>query len=156
MSDLVKELSDKLRARQYKLVTAESCTGGMIAAAITDLAGSSDVFDRGFVTYSNQAKIDSLGVLPSTLEQHGAVSEETAIAMAKGALKKSQAMISVSVTGIAGPDGGTDTKPVGLVYIGFASNDVSAQAKAFHFEGSREEIRSQTVQQALRELISIL
>lgn len=156
MSDLVKELSEKLRARQYKLVTAESCTGGMIAAAITDMAGSSDVFERGYVTYSNQAKVDCLGVMPSILEQHGAVSEETAIAMAKGALRKSQAMISVSVTGIAGPGGGTDTKPVGLVYIGCASNDVSANAKAFNFEGSREKIRNQTVEQALRELISIL
>lgn len=156
MSDLVKALSDKLRARQYKLVTAESCTGGMIAAAITDMAGSSDIFDRGYVTYSNQSKIDSLGVLPETLKQHGAVSEETAIEMAKGALQHSQADVSVSVTGIAGPSGGTDTKPVGLVYIGYTAKGVAPQAKAFNFEGSREEVRTQTVEQALRELISIL
>ena len=157
MSDLVEQLSEKLRAKKWKLVTAESCTGGMIATAITDKAGSSDVFDRGFVTYSNQAKIDNLGVDEATLQKHGAVSQETAIEMAKGALENSQANVSVSVTGIAGPGGGTPQKPVGLVYIGYGLKGGVVQAKAFNFSGqNREEVRLNTTRAALQELLSIL
>lgn len=156
MSDLVEQLSDKLRIKKWKLVTAESCTGGMIATAITDKAGSSEVFDRGFVTYSNQAKIDCLGVLEKTLEQHGAVSMETAEEMAQGALENSGANIAVSVTGIAGPDGGSEEKPVGLVYIGTAVENGGVIAKSFHFEGSRGDIRQQTVEQALTELLKLV
>jgi len=155
--DLVIQLSDKLRERDWKLVTAESCTGGMIATAITDKAGSSAVFDRGFVTYSNQAKMDCLGVSDKTLKNHGAVSMETATEMADGALENSEAQISVSVTGIAGPDGGTPQKPVGLVYIGFGIKGGITQAKGYNFTGiSREDVRLQSTRQALKILLSVL
>lgn len=156
MSDLVDQLFDKLKEHEWKLVTAESCTGGMIAAVITDKPGSSDFFERGFVTYSNEAKMDSLGVAEETLKTHGAVSEETAIEMAEGALKNSLANVSVSVTGIAGPDGGTPAKPVGLVYIGYGLKGGVAQATAHQFAGNREEIRLQTVREALKHLLSTL
>jgi len=155
--DLVDKLSEKLRERKWKLVTAESCTGGMIATAITDKAGSSEIFDRGFVTYSNQAKMDCLDVSAQTLKKFGAVSQETAIEMAKGALKNSEANMAVSVTGIAGPDGGTPQKPVGLVHIGYGLKGGVTQAKTCNFSGlSREEVRLNTTQQALKILISIL
>lgn len=155
--DLVAQLSDKLREREWKLVTAESCTGGMIATAITDKAGSSDVFDRGFVTYSNQAKMDHLNVQAETLKKHGAVSMETAEEMANGALENSEAQIAVSVTGIAGPSGGTPQKPVGLVYIGFGIKGGVTQAKGFNFTGeTREDIRLQSTRQALKILLSVL
>jgi nicotinamide-nucleotide amidase len=157
MSDLVDKLSQRLREREWKLVTAESCTGGMIATAITDKAGSSDIFDRGYVTYSNQAKIDCLGVSEKTLQKFGAVSMETAEEMAKGALDHSDANISVSVTGIAGPGGGTAQKPVGLVYIGYGLKGGVVQARAFNFTGkNREEVRLETTRAAINELLSIL
>lgn len=155
--DLVEQASDILREREWKLVTAESCTGGMIATAITDKAGSSDIFDRGFVTYSNQAKMDCLNVSAETLKQHGAVSMETAEEMAKGALNNSNANVAISVTGIAGPSGGTPQKPIGLVYIGFGIKGGVTQAKGFNFSGeTREDIRLQSTKQALKELLSIL
>lgn len=155
--DLVDQLSEKLRAREWKLVTAESCTGGMIATAITDKAGSSEVFDRGFVTYSNQAKMDCLNVSAETLKKFGAVSQETAIEMAKGALKNSEANMAISVTGIAGPDGGTPQKPVGLIHIGYGLKGGVTQAKTCNFSGmSREEVRLNTTREALKILISIL
>ena len=155
--DLVDQLSEKLRNRKWKLVTAESCTGGMIATAITDKAGSSEVFDRGFVTYSNQAKIDCLNVSADTLKKFGAVSKETAIEMANGALKNSNANISIAVTGIAGPGGGTPQKPVGLVHIGFGLKGGVTQAKTFNFSGmSREDVRLNTTRQAFKILLSIL
>ena len=157
MQDLVKEVSEKLRKKGWMLVTAESCTGGMIAAAMTDLSGSSSVFERGFVTYSNQAKMDCLGVSPETLKKYGAVSQQTAIEMAQGALDNSQAKVSIAVTGIAGPDGGTPQKPVGLIYIGYAIKGGIVQAKAFNFSGmSRDELRQKTAQQALKTVLSIL
>lgn len=152
MQELVKELSDKLRDKKWMLVTAESCTGGMIASAITNLAGSSAVFDCGFVTYSNDAKMDHLGVKKQTLKDHGAVSSQTAEEMAQGALKNSNAQLAVSVTGIAGPDGGSEEKPVGLVYIGIATKE-NVVAHHRQCEGSRTEIRQQTVEEALRLLI---
>jgi nicotinamide-nucleotide amidase len=113
-------LLDLLRARELKLATAESCTGGLIAAILTEVPGSSDVFERGFVTYSNEAKTEMLGVPAALIKEHGAVSEEVARAMAEGALRNSRADIAVSVTGVAGPDGGSAEKPVGLVHLAAA------------------------------------
>lgn len=156
MSDLVDKLSDKLFEKKWMLSTAESCTGGMISASITCKAGSSNIFDRGFVTYSNEAKMDMLDVKKETLTEFGAVSEETAIEMAKGALKNSNANIAVSVTGIAGPTGGTKDKPVGLVYIGYGLKGGVVQATKHNFTGNREEIRSKTTKEALKHLRSII
>lgn len=156
MHSLVEELSLLLAQKNMRLVTAESCTGGMIAAAMTDRSGSSAIFDRGFITYSNQSKSDLLGVNVQTLEIFGAVSESTAKEMAEGALRNSQAEIAVSVTGIAGPTGGTDEKPVGLVYIGIAIKDKSAHVTKNLFEGDRTTIRQATVEKALELLIEKL
>lgn len=155
VSDLVERLSTKLREANMKMATAESCTGGMIAAAMTDLAGSSDIFERGFVTYSNDAKTELLDVLPDILQEHGAVSSQTAKAMVQGALNHSHADIAVSVTGIAGPGGGTDEKPVGLVYIGYGIKD-KIQSAEHHFDGNRTAIRQQTVEAALTHLLNYL
>lgn len=154
--DLVDKLFAKLEKKSWMVVTAESCTGGMIATAITEKPGSSAYFERGFVTYSNQAKMDCLGVSPDTLEKYGAVSAQTAVEMAEGALENSQAKVAVSVTGVAGPGGGTPQKPVGLVHIGFAIRGGIAQSKAFNFNGgNRQEIRLQTTRAALQILLSI-
>ena len=131
------------------LVTAESCTGGLIAKMITDLAGSSSILERGYITYSNQSKTELLDVPASILKEHGAVSQETARHMAAGALKNSKAQIALSVTGIAGPGGGTDEKPVGLVYIGYAQEGQQSIAHEFHFIGERSDIREQTSRAAL-------
>lgn len=131
--------------------TAESCTGGGIIAALTDIPGSSAVVDRGFVTYSNEAKRDMLGVSADTLEWHGAVSEETAREMAEGALERSRAGIALSVTGIAGPDGGSEEKPVGLVWIGMARAGRPVIAKRHQFANlGREFIRQETIRAALQ------
>jgi nicotinamide-nucleotide amidase len=139
-----------LRARGWKLATAESCTGGLIAATFTEVAGASDVFDRGFVTYSNAAKLGDLGVDFETLHRYGAVSAEVAEAMAAGALRASAADVAIAVTGIAGPGGGTAEKPVGLVYIGWASRGKPAAAREFRFKDQgRAAIRTQTVIEAL-------
>lgn len=155
--DLAEQLIEKLKRKKWMLVTAESCTGGMIATAITDKAGSSAVFERGFVTYSNQSKIDCLGVSESTLKKYGAVSMQVAEEMAKGALENSQAKVSIAVTGIAGPDGGTPQKPVGLVYIGYGIKGGVVQAKAFNFTNlSRGEVRLNTTKEAIKILLSIL
>ncbi len=151
--DLVNTVSTILRDRGLMLVTAESCTGGLIAKLITDLAGSSDIFERGFVTYSNQAKMDLLGVPENILNEYGAVSEQTALHMAVGALKNSRADIAISVTGIAGPGGGTDEKPVGLVYIGYARKGNNAFASEHHFKGDRTNIREQTAIAALNLIL---
>lgn len=155
--DLVEQLVEKLKHKKWKLVSAESCTGGMISTAITDKAGASAVFERGFVTYSNQSKIDCLGVSPATLKKYGAVSMQVAEEMAQGALDHSEAKVSITVTGIAGPDGGTPQKPVGLVYIGYGIKGGIVQAKAFNFTNkSREEVRLHTTKQAFKILLSIL
>jgi nicotinamide-nucleotide amidase len=144
--------------KNMKLVTAESCTGGMIAAAITDIAGSSNVFDRGFVTYSNLAKTDQLGVPAELIVRHGAVSEPVAIAMAEGALRHSAADIAISVTGVAGPGGGTAAKPVGLVYFGYSDSSGTKSEMKLFGNLSRREIRQQAVRFAfqfiLRQLVS--
>lgn len=145
------ELLEFLRERQLMLATAESCTGGMIAGTLTEVAGSSDVVDRGFVTYSNEAKQDMLGIPPALIREHGAVSEPVAVAMAEGALRNSRADIAVSVTGVAGPGGGTDTKPVGLVHIACARRGKATihQRHVFADRG-RGWIRQETVAQAFR------
>ena len=147
------ELIDILKSQGLKLALAESCTGGMIAASITDVSGSSAVLERGYVTYSNQSKIDCLGVSKATLANHGAVSAETAKEMAAGALNNSRADIALSVTGIAGPDGGTTEKPVGLVYFGLARRNLqNVQTFTAKFEGDRHEIRQNAAQFALNAI----
>ncbi|MCB9964094.1 MAG: CinA family protein [Rhodospirillales bacterium] len=153
LSDLVEQVSDALTRTGRSLVTAESCTGGLIAKLMTDRAGSSTIFDRGFVTYSNDSKIELLDVSPETLATYGAVSAQTAEEMARGALKNSNATLAVSITGIAGPDGGSAQKPVGLVYIGIADAGHIA-AKECHFSGSRAEIRIQSAATALSLILS--
>jgi nicotinamide-nucleotide amidase len=139
-----------------KIVTAESCTGGLIAGALTDIAGSSAVLERGFVSYSNDAKVEVLGVLPELLKEHGAVSAEVAAAMAVGALEFSRADIALSVTGIAGPDGGNALKPVGLVYFGLATREGSVMHYKCQFSGNRDDVRMQSVNEGLRLLMSIV
>jgi nicotinamide-nucleotide amidase len=138
------------RARGLKIATAESCTGGLVAGALTEIAGSSDVVDRGFVTYSNAAKEAMLGVTAATLKRHGAVSAETAAAMAAGALKNSEADITVAITGIAGPRGGSAQKPVGLVHFAAASRDGRQLALHRRFgKIGRRRVRERSVAQAL-------
>lgn len=134
------------------VATAESCTGGLIAGALTEIAGSSRVVERGFVTYSNAAKSELLGVPPSLIIQHGAVSPEVAVAMAVGALNKSKADVAVAVTGIAGPGGATETKPVGRVYIATAVRRGEAKSKEYTFPGDRSAVRLATVEAALERL----
>jgi len=146
-------LISALRARGWKLATAESCTGGLIAGLFTEIVGASDVFERGFVTYSNAAKIGDLGVDYDLLRRHGAVSREVALAMAAGALRASAADIAVAVTGIAGPGGGMPEKPVGLVHIGLAAASRPATSRAFRFgDPGRSAIRLASVGEALRML----
>jgi nicotinamide-nucleotide amidase len=152
---IVQQLATRLLKQQQKLCTAESCTGGLIAKTLTDLAGSSDWFERGFVTYSNQAKNEMLAVPASVIEDYGAVSEPVAAAMATGALRHSHADYSVAVTGIAGPDGGSDEKPVGTVWIAVASAD-EAIANLFHFIGDREAVREATLIAALEALLDLV
>ncbi len=149
---LAEELGRLLLARGWLLVTAESCTGGGVARAVTEVPGSSGWFDRGFVTYSNRAKVEMLGVGGDTLEHHGAVSEAVALEMAAGALYHSGADLSVAVTGIAGPAGGTPEKPVGTVWIAWAGGGTPV-ATRFHFTGDRAAVRGQSVQAALEGLI---
>lgn len=156
MPDLVEKLFDLLLVKEKILVTAESCTGGLIAAAITDRAGSSIFFERGFVTYANKAKIEMLDVPLETLEKHGAVSFQTAEDMVTGALKNSDGTIAVSATGIAGPGGGTETKPVGRIYIAVGIKDSKPQSFEHNFTGDREEIRLNAVGAALYHLIDLL
>jgi nicotinamide-nucleotide amidase len=141
--------------KQLYLATAESCTGGLIAGACTDLSGSSQWFDRGFVTYSNAAKTDMLGVAAELITSCGAVSEEVAVAMSQGAIKHSAAQVSVAVTGVAGPTGGSAEKPVGTVWIAWCINNQTS-TQLCHFEGDRAMIRALTVQQALQGLVDRL
>lgn len=144
---------DRCRARELRVATAESCTGGLVAAALTELAGSSDVVECGFVTYSNEAKRKILGVPGATLKRHGAVSSATAAAMAAGALKYSQADLSVAITGIAGPGGGSKQKPVGLVYFAAASRNGRHLARSRHYgKIGRSRVRLRSVIEALSML----
>lgn len=137
-------ISTLLRTHAWQMVTAESCTGGMIATALTDLAGSSEIFERGFVTYSNASKHQLLGVSPSLIDAYGAVSSEVAHAMAEGALQHSNAQLSVAVTGIAGPGGGTKNKPVGTVFIAAATRAPHCRTERHLFSGDRAAIREQS------------
>jgi nicotinamide-nucleotide amidase len=147
---MARRVLDLYRARGLHIVTAESCTGGLVAAALTEIAGSSDVVEGGFVTYSNAAKRTALGVPAATLSRHGAVSAETAAAMAAGALKHSQADCSVAITGIAGPGGGSKQKPVGLVYFAAASRDGRHLARSRRFgKIGRRSVRLRSVTEAL-------
>ncbi|MSP50333.1 MAG: CinA family protein [Alphaproteobacteria bacterium] len=155
MSDLdhlAKDLLQRLRRRRLRLATAESCTGGLIAAMLTEIAGSSDVVERGFVTYSNDAKTECLGVPAEMIATHGAVSEEVARAMAEGAIANSRADLAVAVTGIAGPGGGTPTKPVGLVHLAVIRRGGEARHERRIFAGNRSEIRQATVERAFEML----
>jgi nicotinamide-nucleotide amidase len=145
-------LLDRCRARGWRLATAESCTGGLIAATLTAIAGSSDVVDRGFVTYSNAAKAEVLGVPPELIERVGAVSEAVAARMADGALAQSAADIVVSVTGVAGPGGGSAEKPVGLVWFGLAERGRATRSVRDLFGGDRSEVRRRSVARALQLL----
>lgn len=152
MSDLISTLSIKLTNLKWMLSTAESCTGGMIASHCTDLAGSSTWFDRGFVSYSNDAKTQMLGVDAQLIATHGAVSEPIAQAMAIGAIYHSKSTVSIAVTGVAGPSGGSLEKPVGAVWIAWCvDGQISTQLK--HFEGNRSQIRNATMDYALQGLI---
>jgi nicotinamide-nucleotide amidase len=154
--ELAVAVGEQLRIRQWFLTTAESCTGGWIAAAITAVAGSSQWFERGFITYSDLAKEQMLGVKSATLALHGAVSQQAAREMAEGALHQSHAEIAISVTGIAGPSGGTIEKPVGLVWFGWSGQYLATQADAQHFHGDRHAIRHQAVAFALNQILKIL
>jgi nicotinamide-nucleotide amidase len=147
------DLGAALSARGWTAATAESCTGGLVAGAITDIAGSSGWFDRGFVTYSNEAKVELLGVRAETLARHGAVSEGTAREMVAGALERSLASIAVAVTGIAGPGGGTADKPVGLVWFAWAVRGGSVDAISHRFPGDRAAVRDGSVGAALAGLL---
>lgn len=149
MDRLATEVGLLLKKTGVKLVTAESCTGGWLAQAITSVPGSSLWFDRGFVTYSNEAKIDMLGVAAATLTQHGAVSEAVAREMAQGAIRQSQAHLSVAITGVAGPDGGTADKPVGLVWFAFGQKRGYVEAVRQQLTGDRAAIRARSVLFAL-------
>lgn len=152
---LVTRLADALLQRQWLLTTAESCTGGLIAAACTNVAGSSRWFERGFVTYSNEAKSDMLGVDPALIAQHGAVSETVARAMAHGAARHSRAQLALAVTGVAGPDGGSPGKPVGTVWFGFQVLGLLHSEKQV-FAGDRAAVRSQAAAHALHRCLKLL
>jgi nicotinamide-nucleotide amidase len=148
---LAEQVLDACRARAWRLATAESCTGGLVAAALTAIADSSDVVERGFVTYSNEAKSELLGVSPEILAAHGAVSAETAAAMAAGAVARAPVALAVSVTGIAGPGGGAH-KPVGLVHLGLAQRDSAGRTERHIFPGDRTAIRRAALVRALELL----
>ena len=152
--DLAVALGDALRARKLRAATAESCTGGLVAGAITSVAGSSEWFERGFVTYSNEAKCEMLGVPRASIDAHGAVSEPVARAMAEGALARSAADCAVAVTGVAGPGGGTAAKPVGMVCFGFAMRGRSTRVETRDLPGDRAAVRTASVEVALAGLIA--
>lgn len=155
VSPLVERLAAQLRAKGWMMATAESCTGGLIAGACTDLAGSSDWFERGFVSYSNAAKTELLGVDAALIAQHGAVSEPVARAMAQGAVAHAHAQVAVAVTGVAGPGGGSVDKPVGLVWFGWAVPG-GVHTEVQRFDGDRAAVRAATVHHALARLLTLL
>lgn len=154
-ASLAADVAERLLAKGWMLATAESCTGGLIAGACTDLAGSSTWFERGFVTYSNEAKSELLGVDAALIEAQGAVSEPVARAMAEGAVARSHAQVAVSVTGVAGPTGGSVEKPVGTVWFGWSVGG-QVRTERRRFEGDRAAVRAATVQHALRVLRDLL
>jgi len=153
---LAGRIGARLKKRSLKLATAESCTGGWIAQAVTSVSGSSEWFDRGFVTYSNEAKKELLGVRERTLSRHGAVSRETAKEMAAGALARSRAQVSIAVTGVAGPAGGTNAKPVGTVCFAWSRKRGAMESVTRRFRGGRDRVRRQSVVFALKGLLERL
>ena len=155
LDELLPRLAELMLARQLMLATAESCTGGLIAGACTDLSGSSAWFERGFVCYSNDAKIELLGVDPALIVAHGAVSDPVAGAMAAGAVARSHAQVSMAVTGVAGPSGGSPEKPVGTVWFGWSVDGIVSTERRL-FDGDRAAIRAATVQHAIENLVTLL
>lgn len=155
LNRLAEQVGEAARKHHHRLVTAESCTGGWIAKTLTDIAGASEWFESGMAAYSYEAKQALLGVQPATLEQHGAVSRETVIEMVSGALVHSGASLAVAVTGIAGPGGGIEDKPVGTVWIAWKQRGGYPTALVFHFDGDREAVRRQTVAAALHGLLDL-
>lgn len=157
MNDVIRSLASQLGRqlleRERMVATAESCTGGLVAAALTDIEGSSGWFERGFVTYSNHAKMEMLGVNGTLIEAHGAVSEEVARAMVEGALLESRAQSAVAITGIAGPGGGSRDKPVGTVCFAWIAMEQPAESETMHFDGDRAQVREQSVRHALGGLL---
>jgi nicotinamide-nucleotide amidase len=153
--NLSARLGGALKQRGWTLVLAESCTGGMASQFVTAIPGSSAWFERGFITYSNDAKVEMLGVSSSTLGKFGAASEQTAREMATGALQHSRAQVAAAITGIAGPDGGTEAKPVGTVCFAWAARNVSPHSDMRRFSGDREAIRKQAVEAALQGVIQL-
>jgi nicotinamide-nucleotide amidase len=156
MNPLVQRIAERLGRRGVLLATAESCTGGWAAQALTALAGSSNWFERGFVTYSNAAKEEMLGVRAETLARYGAVSEEAAREMALGALSRSHASVALAITGIAGPDGGSAAKPVGTVSFAWALKGGAPRSETRRFAGDREAVRRQAVERALAGVLELL
>jgi nicotinamide-nucleotide amidase len=154
-TDLTKTLAEILLSRNWLVSLAESCTGGLVSATLTELAGSSEWFERGYITYSNEAKTECLDVPARLIESHGAVSEPVAKAMAEGARINSGSDVAISITGIAGPSGGTTEKPVGTVCFGWATENQTF-TKTVHFEGDRQAVRRQATEFALTELIALL
>jgi nicotinamide-nucleotide amidase len=154
VTQLAREVGEALKARGMRLATAESCTGGGVGAAVTEIAGSSEWFDRGFITYSNEAKQDMLGVSAETLSRHGAVSEATVTEMASGALARSRAHLTLAISGIAGPGGGTPEKPVGLVWFAWARHASPVETESRIFSGDRHAIREQAVIHALKGVLA--
>lgn len=153
LETLSRIVGDHLQSHGWRLATAESCTGGWVAEVVTATAGSSHWFDSGFITYSNDAKVALLGVSPMTLARHGAVSENTTASMAKGTLERTEADVALSISGIAGPGGGSADKPVGTVCFGWARTGEAPQTATCHFDGDRESVRRQAVVFALEELL---
>ena len=156
MNQLAAQVGAALHAHGMMLAAAESCTGGGVATAVTEIAGSSAWFDRGFVTYSNQAKVDMLAVSSDTLARFGAVSEATVREMVEGALRNSQAQVALAVSGIAGPGGGTADKPVGTVWFAWGIKDGASVARLHQLAGNRAEIRAQAVRIALQGVLELL
>ncbi|WP_444815047.1 CinA family protein [Variovorax brevis] len=153
--ELVALLADLLREKKWMLASAESCTGGLIAGACTEISGSSEWFERGFVTYSNDAKTEMLGIDPALIAEHGAVSEPVARAMVQGAVANSRALVALGVTGVAGPTGGTAEKPVGTVWFGWYVNG-QVRSERRRFDGDRSAIRAATVRYALQTLATMI
>ncbi|HYG54976.1 MAG TPA: CinA family protein [Burkholderiales bacterium] len=156
MEQLARSVGARLKAKKLMLATAESCTGGWAAQEMTAIAGSSEWFERGFVTYSNEAKQEMLGVQTTTLEKHGAVSEETAREMALGAIARSKAHVALAVTGIAGPTGGSDAKPIGTVCFAWARKDGAVRSETRRFPGDRGAVRRASVVHALEGVLKVL
>ena len=156
IQELATRVLAEARSRGLKIATAESCTGGIVSAALTDIAGSSDVFDRGFVTYSNDAKAAMLGVPDATIARDGAVSETVAVAMAEGALAASLADATVAITGVAGPGGGTPAKPVGTVCFAWATRDGRRVARTHRLPGDRAAVRAASVRIAIEGLLDLV